>query len=66
VENLPFTEFSYNNSYQASRDVILTKVYNPTRIVRNQRKIVLGPVEIKEAKEQVTKIREKPMMAQTC
>ena len=63
-KSLSFTEFSYNNSYQASLKMALfealygRKCQTPLMYSEVRERRLFGPDMIKEAEEQVAKVRE--------
>jgi hypothetical protein len=68
---LPFAEFSYNNSYQASPQMARfealygCKCRTPLNWSKTRESQVFGPDIIKEAKEQVQLIRNRLKAAQS-
>jgi hypothetical protein len=70
-KSLPYAEFSYNNSYQASlkdvtvRDSIWQEVQDSSILDQTRGSQFFGPELIQEAEEQVCIIRENLRVAQT-
>jgi hypothetical protein len=70
-QSIPYAEFSYNNSYQASlgmspiEALYGRKCRTPLMWSKVGERALIGPALIKEAEERVTEIREKLKAAQS-
>lgn len=68
---MPYAEFSYNNSYQASLGMSLFKALYGRKcrtplMWSEVERTLTGPTLIKEAEDRVAEVREKLRAAQSC
>jgi hypothetical protein len=71
-QNLPWAEFSYNNSYQESLKMALFEVLNgrrchtPLNWIKPGEKVIFGPDIVEEAEAIVHRIQDNLKAAKSC